>query len=94
MPQAPPPPQTAGVAHSTAALLPSPATKQAIGNRMFKGRDRRPVFTNKCSVPSKGDVDAPLLLGAATFGVGWGLAGLCPGPAIANLSTGAQCCCR
>lgn len=35
--------------------------------------------------PSTGKIDRPLLLGAAIFGAGWGLAGLCPGPAIADL---------
>ena len=34
------------------------------------------------------DVDAPLLGGAALFGIGWGLVGLCPGPALANLFRG------
>jgi len=33
-------------------------------------------------------IDLPLLLGAALFGVGWGLVGLCPGPAVAALATG------
>jgi uncharacterized protein len=37
--------------------------------------------------PSKTDVDAPLVIGAALFGVGWGLVGLCPGPALENLAT-------
>ncbi len=36
------------------------------------------------SVP-KGGVDARLLLGSALFGIGWGLAGICPGPALAQL---------
>ena len=33
-------------------------------------------------------VDSRLISGAAIFGVGWGLAGICPGPAIANISSG------
>ena len=33
------------------------------------------------------DIDRPLIAGAALFGAGWGLVGLCPGPAIANLAT-------
>jgi uncharacterized protein len=32
-------------------------------------------------------IDRPLLLGSAIFGVGWGLAGVCPGPALAGLAT-------
>ena len=35
----------------------------------------------------RSDIDAPLIAGAALFGAGWGLVGLCPGPAIANLAT-------
>ena len=38
-------------------------------------------------MPGRG-VDAWLVGGAALFGLGWGLAGFCPGPALANLSTG------
>ena len=38
--------------------------------------------------PASGSIDARLLGGAALFGVGWGLGGFCPGPAIASLSTG------
>lgn len=34
------------------------------------------------------DIDARLILGSVVFGLGWGLAGFCPGPAIASLSTG------
>lgn len=37
-------------------------------------------------LPNAKHVDRPLLMGASTFGVGWGLSGLCPGPAIANLA--------
>jgi uncharacterized protein len=35
--------------------------------------------------PRDGDVDAKLVIGSAIFGVGWGLSGVCPGPAIVNL---------
>lgn len=39
-------------------------------------------------LPSATQVDRRLLLGGAAFGVGWGLAGFCPGPALASLATG------
>ena len=45
-----------------------------------------PVFAQKFSLPDRRDLDAPLLLGAILFGIGWGVAGLCPGPAIAVLA--------
>lgn len=47
-----------------------------------------PLLATKFSLPTKTDVDGRLLTGAALFGIGWGLAGLCPGPAIAALTTG------
>jgi uncharacterized membrane protein YedE/YeeE len=38
-------------------------------------------------LPIQTRIDARLIIGAAIFGVGWGLAGLCPGPALANLAS-------
>lgn len=46
---------------------------------------RRPVLENDFSIPAKGAVDGRLLGGAAAFGIGWGLVGSCPGPAVAAL---------
>lgn len=45
-----------------------------------------PVLAPRFYLPSKTDIDARLLGGAVLFGVGWGLIGLCPGPALAALS--------
>lgn len=39
-------------------------------------------------LPAASAVDGKLLTGAALFGIGWGLAGFCPGPAVMNLATG------
>lgn len=50
-------------------------------------RRPRPLLGPRFFLPTRRDLDAPLLGGAALFGVGWGLAGLCPGPALANLGT-------
>jgi uncharacterized membrane protein YedE/YeeE len=47
----------------------------------------RPVLADKFSLPTKVQIDKPLLIGSALFGAGWGLAGFCPGPAIAALVT-------
>ena len=49
---------------------------------------RKPKFASSLYLPSKTKVDRKLLLGAALFGVGWGLGGICPGPGIVNLVTG------
>jgi len=40
------------------------------------------------ALPSATQIDVPLVLGSLTFGVGWGLAGYCPGPALVSLGTG------
>ena len=55
-----------------------------IGHRIVAHR-AGPVFGGSFAIPTRSDIDSRLLLGAALFGVGWGLAGLCPGPAIASI---------
>jgi uncharacterized membrane protein YedE/YeeE len=50
-------------------------------------RRRTPAFADKNEWPTQTAVDRPLVAGASLFGVGWGLVGLCPGPAVANLAT-------
>lgn len=51
-------------------------------------RRKAPLFEGVFHLPSKSDLDKRLILGAAIFGVGWGLAGLCPGPAFTALLFG------
>lgn len=50
-------------------------------------RRRAPVLADMHHLPSKIVIDRPLMIGAVLFGIGWGLVGLCPGPALANLAT-------
>lgn len=45
-----------------------------------------PLFAERFVLPDRSDLDARLIVGSALFGIGWGLAGLCPGPAIASLA--------
>ena len=45
-----------------------------------------PLFAERFVLPDRSDLDARLISGSALFGIGWGLAGLCPGPAIASLA--------
>lgn len=52
-------------------------------------RMRAPIFAEKLHLPTRRDLDARLVVGAALFGVGWGLGGYCPGPALVGLGTGA-----
>ncbi len=49
---------------------------------------REPLFANKFHLPTSKEVDAKLLVGSALFGIGWGLGGFCPGPAIVGLLSG------
>ncbi|HAF01958.1 MAG TPA: hypothetical protein DCG63_11775, partial [Methylophilaceae bacterium] len=39
-------------------------------------------------IPSNRQIDRPLIIGAVLFGIGWGLAGICPGPAVVLLGAG------
>lgn len=55
--------------------------------RLIKGWSK-PVLAPAFQVPSRKDIDARLVLGAAIFGMGWGLGGLCPGPALTSLPSG------
>jgi uncharacterized membrane protein YedE/YeeE len=47
-------------------------------------RRNDPWFDTRFHVPSRRDIDRQLVVGAALFGIGWGLAGLCPGPALVS----------
>lgn len=51
-------------------------------------RRGRPLLEERFFLPTRSDLDARLIGGAVLFGVGWGIAGLCPGPAVANLAFG------
>ena len=46
----------------------------------------KPLFDEKFHITSLKEVDKSIIIGALLFGIGWGLVGLCPGPAIASLS--------
>ena len=48
-------------------------------------RGKKPIFTEKFHLPDNIFIDRRLVVGSAIFGVGWGLAGLCPGPVVASL---------
>ncbi len=45
----------------------------------------QPIFGDKFKLPTRTDIDFKLIMGAMLFGIGWGIAGFCPGPAIASL---------
>jgi hypothetical protein len=72
---------------SLAFVLAGAVMTTFIGVRVSK-RLASPALAPRFDLPAKSHIDAELILGAAIFGVGWGIAGLCPGPAIASLSLG------
>jgi uncharacterized protein len=51
-------------------------------------KQRRPFLSGGFSLPVEEKLDAPLMWGSSLFGVGWGLVGFCPGPAVAAIVTG------
>jgi uncharacterized protein len=51
------------------------------------GRQDQPVWASRHVWPTRTDVDRPLIVGSVLFGIGWGLVGLCPGPALVNLAS-------
>jgi hypothetical protein len=65
-------------------VLASAVGVTALGYR-FVLRRAGPLFEPRFRLPERRDVDTRLMVGAALFGIGWGLVGYCPGPAIASL---------
>ncbi|PMQ05114.1 hypothetical protein DyAD56_11080 [Dyella sp. AD56] len=59
----------------------------AIGYRLV-WRARKPRLEASFEMPSARRIDGRLLVGSALFGIGWGIAGYCPGPALASLGSG------
>ena len=62
-------------------------TNTFVGYRLIWRRDR-PLWAGSFQLPAAKAIDAPLLSGASLFGIGWGLAGYCPGPAVVSLASG------
>lgn len=52
-------------------------------------RRRQPVVSDRFHWPTPRAIEARLIVGAAIFGVGWGLSGYCPGPALTSIGSGA-----
>jgi uncharacterized membrane protein YedE/YeeE len=66
-----------------AAAVPTTAAGRALAQRR-----PAPICAPAYATPIKARVDASLVLGAVLFGIGWGLVGYCPGPALASLGLG------
>lgn len=59
-----------------------------IGYRLVFARRKAPMFETSFALPAKRTIDSQLVCGAALFGIGWGIAGFCPGAAIPALGLG------
>jgi uncharacterized protein len=75
---------TGGWDPSLAFVLAGAVGVAAVGYRLVMARER-PLLDAMFHLPTARGVDAPLVVGASVFGVGWGLSGLCPGPAFTLL---------
>lgn len=56
-----------------------------LGYRLVLRRER-PVLAERFSLPTGKEIDVRVMVGPALFGIGWGLSGFCPGPAITSLA--------
>jgi uncharacterized membrane protein YedE/YeeE len=72
---------------SLAFVMAGAVAASSVGYVLAKRRGV-PVLAPKLEIPTRRDLDARLVTGAALFGIGWGLVGLCPGPALAGLALG------
>jgi uncharacterized membrane protein YedE/YeeE len=70
---------------SLAVVMASALIVTGIGYAL--ARRGAPIFAEKSQWPAQSVIDRRLVAGSILFGVGWGLVGLCPGPAITNLAT-------
>ena len=62
----------------------------ALLRALFVRKRERPVLSSEYPAPPRTRLDGRLLLGAAIFGIGWGLAGFCPGPAVVSVASGSK----
>ncbi len=78
----------AGAWDPTLALVMGSALAVNAAAYALTRRRAKPLLAETFALPTRSDLDARLLGGAALFGIGWALVGLCPGPALASLARG------
>lgn len=69
------------------AVVMAAALAVSVPGFRLAGQGSRPWLAGRYSLPGTSGIDPPLVAGAALFGIGWGLVGLCPGPALESLAT-------
>lgn len=72
---------------SLAVVMGSAVAVSSLGN-VATNRRGIPMLAPRLEVPTRRNIDSRLIGGAALFGIGWGLVGLCPGPALVGLTYG------
>jgi uncharacterized protein len=75
-----------GAWDATLAFVMAGAVAVAAAGFALARRRGAPVFAPGHLWPARSDIDTPLVAGAVLFGLGWGLVGICPGPALVNLA--------
>ncbi|GAA0255084.1 hypothetical protein LNAOJCKE_3467 [Methylorubrum aminovorans] len=70
---------------SLAFVMAGAVAVSAVGYRVARRRGH-PVLASRLDLPTRRSIDLRLIAGAAVFGLGWGLVGLCPGPALTLLT--------
>jgi uncharacterized membrane protein YedE/YeeE len=75
-----------GAWDATLAFVMAGAVAVASAGFALARRRGQPLLGELNRWPTRADIDQRLLIGGATFGLGWGLVGLCPGPALVNLT--------
>jgi uncharacterized membrane protein YedE/YeeE len=73
----------------TLAFVMAGAIASHVSGLWLTSRRTVPLFASAFVAPTREDLSTPLVLGAAVFGIGWGLVGYCPGPALVSLGSGA-----
>ena len=73
---------------SLAFVMAAAVAVYAVGYAWIRRRIGKPWFDVRFHVPTRTDIDPQLVAGAAIFGIGWGLGGLCPGPGIVAAAAG------
>jgi len=71
---------------SLAVVMAAALVVSGIGYALAR-RLGRPLLAPRSAWPDRTDIDGPLAIGSLLFGIGWGLVGLCPGPALTDLAT-------
>jgi len=78
----------AGAWNPSLAFVLGGAVSVSAASYAVASRLRRPLAAPRFEIPRTQIIDGRLIAGSALFGIGWGLIGLCPGPALADLALG------